>query len=88
MRETICFALARGVLVFIMGSIIALISHHIASVIASEVVLEWDYCYNILKIDFLRWIILEIVGISLLGIGLGIMLYNLKRSIKLRSQRG
>jgi len=80
--------LTLGVFIFIVGSIIALISHHIASVIASQVILEWNYYYNTLKIDFLRWVILEIIGITLLGIGLGIMLYDLKRSIELRCQRG
>ena len=76
--------LVLGILLFIIGFSIILVSHHVASVIAKEVILRWRW-YHPLKPEFLKWVVLEITGVVLVGISLGIMFHDVKKSITTKS---
>jgi len=44
-------------------------------------ILHWEYLDFHQRIEFLRWMAMEILGVVLSGIGLGVLFYDLKKSI-------
>ena len=70
-----------GVSLFIIGLLITIISHDMVFTITRGDIFQWECLYYPLRVEFIKWIIMEILGIILLGIGLGILFYDLKKSI-------
>ncbi len=79
------FRLVLGVFLLIIGLILTLISHHVVFALTRGDILHWEYLDYSLRIEYIRWMAIEILGAILLGIGLGILFYDLKKSI-LKSQ--